>query len=100
MSMPGNWQARAFGPAASTVALAIRPGATLGGIFISAKGASPAIIVYDASASVTGTIKVPSWAPAAVGDTLDCLGGLGMGRGLTVKVTSATGVILWQPPNW
>lgn len=90
-----QWMARKFGPAASTVVLAAKGGAIIKGVFISAKGTTPSVIVYDNVASVAASAIIPSVAPAALG-LLD-FAGIGCGRGLTVKVASCTGSILFQP---
>ena len=92
-----TWMARKFGPAASTIALATKAGAVLGGIWITAKGTSPTIVAYDATASVAASAILPSHIPAALG--LIDLKGIGCGTGLTVLNASCSGVILFQPSN-
>lgn len=100
--MPQNeiWQARKFGPAASTIQLATKGGATLGGIWISAKGTTPVLQAFDtASATPSLNVIVASHTPTAVGMAVNLLGGIGCGNGLAVKVASATGTILFRPSN-
>lgn len=92
-----TWSYRKFGPAASTIRLSIKGGAVIAGVWISAKGTSPLIRVFDsASASpAAATAAVGSTVPAAVG-LLD-LKGLEMGTGLVVANTSCTGTIIYRP---
>lgn len=91
-----TFQARAFGPVASTIALANRGGAVLGGIWISAKGAAGKITVYDNSASTTASIRIPVTSVGAVGAWMHG-NPINMGAGLAVKVLSCTGAIFWRP---
>ena len=99
--MPGpySWSYRKFGPTASTIVLAKKGGAILGGIWVTAKGTTPKIIAYDASASTASAAMFPSYTPTALGQSgaLDFSGGLGTGAGLTVVVASVSGMIAWQP---
>lgn len=92
-----TYSGRKFGPAASTISLANHGGGFLGGIWVSAKGTSPTIVVYDASASVAASLLVPSFVPTGVG--LVDFKGIGLGNGLCVKVASCSGTILWQPAS-
>jgi len=92
-----TWIARKFGAAASTIALAAKGGAVLGGIFISAKGTTPIIKAYDATASVAASAILTAHTPTALG--LIDLKGIQCGTGLTVIVASATGTILWRPSS-
>lgn len=94
---PATYMARKFGPAASTISLAAHGGAVLRGIWVSAKGTTPTIVAYDASASVTGSNIVPSYTPTAIGWQEH--GGIGLGTGLCVKVASVTGTIIYQPAS-
>lgn len=91
-----TYQARAFGAAASTIALANKGGAVLGGIWISAKGAAGKITVYDNSASTTASIRVPVTSVGVIGRFMDG-NPVEMGVGLAVKVASCTGTIFWRP---
>ncbi len=92
-----TFQTRKFGSAASTIVLATKGGAVLGGFWISAKGTSPSLTAYDAATSVTGADIIPSTTITAVGKqdfpAITC------GTGLTIKVASVSGVIFWQPSN-
>ena len=92
-----TYMARRFGPGASTIVLSTKGGAVLGGIWITAKGATPTIKAYDAAASVTGSDILPSHIPAALG--LIDLKGVGCGTGLTVMNASCSGTILFQPSS-
>ena len=92
-----TWMSRKFGPAASTISLAKSGGAVLGGIWITAKGTTPTVLAYDASASVTAAVLVPSITPTAIG--LIDFKGIGCGTGLCVKVASCTGTIIYQPAS-
>ena len=93
-----SWQSRYFGPAASTVILAAKGGAVLGGVWISAKGTTPLISAFDTASATPTQRRICSVTPTAVGP-LDFLGGVGCGTGLVVKVASATGTILWRPSS-
>lgn len=93
-----SYMVRKIGPAASTVTLAVKGGAVLKGIWVSAKGTSPTIVVYDAIASVTGTNIIPSFVPPTAGNMHD-FGGIGLGTGLTVKCASVTCTVVYQPSS-
>ena len=99
MPIDNTWQAKTFGPAASTFSLATKGGAVLGGIWITAKGTNPSVSAFD-TASATPSLRtiVASHIPAAVG-IINLLGGIGCGTGLAVKTASCTGTILWRPSN-
>ena len=92
-----TFQVRTFGPASSTIALAKYGGATLGGIWISAKGTAPTIAVYDqASATPNGAKKaIASTVLTAIG--IQNTKEIEMGTGLVITVASCTGSILWRP---
>jgi len=92
------WQGRKFGPAASTISLSDGGGAILGGIWVSAKGTSPTIVVYEASASAATALLVPSFIPAAVGDCN--IGPIACKSGLCVKIASVSGVIKFMPSSY
>lgn len=89
-----TWQARTF-LAGSTVALAKVGGAVLGKIWISTKGTSPTIVVYDNSASLATKVLVPSTVLTAIGS--QDVGPVEGGTGLCVKALSCTGTIYWRP---
>jgi hypothetical protein len=94
-----TFQARRFGPAASTITLATKGGAVLGGVWISARGTAPTFVAYDAVASVTGSDIIPSTAvPAAALGTAQNVN-IECGTGLTVKVASCSGTIFWRPSS-
>lgn len=94
MAPLSGYQAKTFG-VGSTVSLAKFGGATLGGIWISTKGTTPTITVYDASASVTGKVLIAATTSLAKGfqniPAIEC------GNGLAVKTASCTGTIFWRP---
>ena len=92
----GSWQGTKLTNNATT-AYAKKGGAIVRGIFISSKGTSPGITVYDNSASATGKDVIPTLVPTGVG-FID-FGGLGLGTGLAVKVASCTGTLIWQPAS-
>lgn len=94
-----TFQARKFGPAASTITLATKGGAVLGGCWISAKGTTPSISAYDTSSATpsAGNIRVGSTVIAALG--LADMMAHEYGTGLTVKVASCTGTIFWRPSS-
>lgn len=94
-----TFQGRVFGPAASTITLATKGGAVLGGVWISAKGTTPVVAGYDqASATLNaGTRRLASCSPAAVG--LIDVKGIEFGLGMIIKVSSCTGTILWRPSS-
>ena len=97
--MAGNynlWQGTQLTNGAVT-GYAKKGGAVIRGIFISSKGTSPTIQVYDNSASSTGDIVIPTFVPTGVG-WVD-FGGIGLGKGLAVKVASCTGTLVWQPAS-
>ncbi len=91
-----TWQARTFGPAASVITLAKFGGATLGGIWIAAKGAAGKITAYDSSAAVAAKIFLATTSVGVIGRLYDNMAFEG-GTGLAVKVTSCTGTIFWRP---
>lgn len=91
-----SWQTRKFGAAASTITLSKFGGATLGGIWIAAKGAAGKITVYDSSAAVAAAIMLATTSVGVVGKFFDGSPIEG-GTGLAVKVTSCTGTIFWRP---
>lgn len=89
-----TFQARKFG-AGSTVTLSTKGGAVLGGVWISTKGTTPQITVYDAVASVTGSDVIPTTTIGAVGK--QDFPAMETGTGLTVKTASCTGTLFWRP---
>lgn len=91
-----TFQARAFGPTASTIPLATKGGAVLGGIWISAKGAAGKVTVYDNSASTTASIRIAVTSVGVIGKFFDGTP-IEFGTGLAVKVSSCTGTIFWRP---
>ena len=88
---------RKFGAAASTKALTITGGTVLRGIWVTAKGTSPSITVYDDVASVASSVVISGYVPAAVG--WNEMGGIGLSKGLTVKTASVTCLVVYQP-SW
>lgn len=96
MGCVGPGMARKFGPAGSTISLANKGGAVLRGIWVSSKGTSPSITVYNSSASVAAALVVPAIVASAA--KWYEFGGLGMSTGLCVKVASCSGFINYQPP--
>lgn len=90
-----TFQARKI-TASSTIVLATKGGAVLGGIWVSTKGTTPQITVYDAAASTTGADILPTTTLAAVGNA-GIPQAIETGTGLTVKVASMTGTIFWRP---
>jgi hypothetical protein len=97
MPEPIAYQATKFG-AGSSKQLATKGGAVFAGVWISTKGTSPTITVYDAAASTTGSDVVPSTIVTAVGNQA-LAGPINCGTGLFVKTASCTGVILWRPSS-
>ncbi len=95
-----TWQARKFGPAASTIVLATKGGAVLGGVWLSAKGTTPSFSAYDQASStlVAANIKVGSTTMTAIG-LADFMGGIEFGTGLAFKAASCTGSIFWRPSS-
>jgi len=90
-----TFQGRKFA-AGSTVVLATKGGAILGGIWISTKGTTPQITVYDnAVGSATGADVIPTTTITAVGK--QDFPALETGTGLVVKAASCTGTIFWRP---
>lgn len=90
------YQIKRFGPGASTITLAKFGGATLGGVWIAAKGAAGKFTVYDSSAAVAAAIMLATTSVGVVGKFFDGAPIQG-GTGLAVKVTSCTGTIFWRP---
>lgn len=92
-----TYQGTKFG-IASVVRLAAAGGATLGGVWISTKGTTNKIAVYDAastSKASAGALVVASTTSLAKG--FANLLGLELGRGLVVWTASCTGTIFWRP---
>ncbi len=95
-----TWQVRTFGAAASTITLATKGGAVLGGVWISAKGTTPTISAYDQASTslLAANRKVCSTVLTAIGP-VDFLGGIEFGTGLQFKCASCTGSIFWRPSS-
>lgn len=91
-----TYQYRKFGPTASTIPLATKGGAVLGGIWITAKGSAGKVSVFDSSASVTAATIIAATSVGAVGKFLDGMP-VETGTGLAVKVASCSGTIFWRP---
>ena len=91
-----TYQARTFGAAASTIVLANKGGAVLGGIWIAAKGAAGKITVYDGSTATAAGIRVATTSVGVIGRFMDG-NPVEFGAGLTVKTLSCTGTIFWRP---
>lgn len=100
MAFPYSYQYRKFGAAASTIALCKSGGGVLKGFFVSAKGTSPSISVYDCATTgsvAAATLAVASHAPTGVGlETLD----MAFGKGLVVKCASCTFTALYVPASY
>lgn len=98
--MPQNqtWQSRRLTGAASTIVLATKPGAVLGGIWISSKTATGILQCFD-TASTTPTLNpfVASTLSLPKGQTI--IGPTECGTGLVVKTASIKGFIFWRPSN-
>ena len=93
-----TFQIRRFGPAASTITLATKGGAVLGGVWIAAKGAAGKFTAYDSSAAVAAAIMLATSSVGVIGKFFDGCPIEG-GTGLAVKVTSCTGTIFWRPSS-
>lgn len=91
-----SYQTRKFGPAASVITLAKFGGATLGGVWISSKGAAGKMTVYDSSAAVAAQIMLATTSVGVIGKFLDG-SPISGGTGLAVKVASCSGTIFWRP---
>lgn len=90
------YMTRKIGPAASTVNLS-KAGTVLRGLWVTAKGTSPTVTIYDDVASVASSLLVSAYVPAGLG--WHEMGGIGLSRGLTVKCASCTVLTVYQP-SW
>ena len=93
-----TWQYRTLTGAASTIQLSTRPGATLGGVWISSKTATGIIQAFD-TASATPTLNpfVASCLSLPKGRT--DFGPIETGTGLVVKTASIKGCLMWRPAS-
>lgn len=96
-----SWQYRAFGPATSVIRLAVKGGATLGGIWISAKGTTNVFTAADTASTTPAftTGKFISSVSSLARGLQSFDGGIACGTGLAVRVVSMTGTILWRPSS-
>lgn len=93
-----TWNVRTLTGAASTIVLATKPGAILGGIWISSKTATGIIQAWDtASAVPTLNNFIASTLSLPKGRT--DLGPANLGTGLVVKTASIKGCLFWQPSS-
>lgn len=96
--MPAHqiWQQRTLTGAASTIVLASKGGAVLGGVWISSKTATGIFQAWD-TASTTPTLRnfVASCVSLPKGQTN--IGPIEVGTGLVVKTASIKGHVFWRP---
>ena len=93
-----TWQYRTLTGAASTIVLATRGGAVLGGVWISSKTATGFVRAYD-TASATPTLNkfVASCLSLPKGRT--DFGPIETGTGLVVQTASIVGCLMWRPSS-
>lgn len=91
-----TYQYRTLTGAASTIVLATKGGAVLGGIWVSSKTATGIIQAFD-TASATPTLNnfVASTLSLPKGRT--DFGPVELGTGLVVKTASIKGCLFWRP---
>jgi hypothetical protein len=91
-----TWQQRTLTGAASTIVLATKGGAVLGGIWISSKTATGVLQAWD-TASATPTLNnfVASCLSLPKGKSI--IGPVEVGTGLVVKTASIKGCLFWRP---
>src|SRR5678816_2052526 len=81
---------------ASTMVLATKGGAVLGGIWISSKTATAFVAAVD-TASATPTLNPFVASTLSLTKGLQNFGPVEMGTGLVVKTASVKGCIFWRP---
>ena len=93
-----TWQYRTLTGAASTIVLATKGGAVLGGVWVSSKTATGVLQAFD-TASTTPTLNpfVASTLSIPKGTTF--IGPIETGTGLVIKTASIKGHIFYRPTN-
>ena len=90
--------ARPITGAASTIVLAAKGGAVLGGIWVSSKTAGGIVQAWD-TASTTPTLRNFVTSCVSLPKGITEFGPIECGTGLVVKTSSIKGCILWRPSS-
>ncbi len=91
-----TYQYRTLTGAASTIVLATKGGAVLGGVWISSKTATGIFQAFD-TASATPTLNPFVASVVSLPKGFNNLGPVETGTGLVVKTASVKGCIFWRP---